>query len=92
MSKVFTKKQLVAAVSKETGIAQNKIMQIYEANARIIKGKLKTGYKVKTQNGSIKIVSRSARKGINPQTGKKITIPASKKPKFTFSKDFKRGF
>lgn len=92
MAKVFTKKQLVAEVAKATGIAQAKIMEIYEATAKVTKTKLKAGYKVKTQNGSIKVVSRAARKGINPQTGKKITIPASKKPKFSFCKDFKRGF
>lgn len=92
MTKVFTKKELVSAIAKETGIAQAKINEVFEAAAKIQKAKLKAGYKVKTQNGQIKIVSRKARKGINPQTGKKITIPASRKPKFVFSKDFKKGF
>ncbi len=92
MAKVFTKKQLVSAVSKETGIAQAKVVEIFEATAKVTKKQLKAGYVVKTQNGQIKIVSTKARKGINPQTGKKITIPAGKKPKFKFGKDFKRGF
>lgn len=92
MAKVFTKKQLVAAVSKETGIAQTKIVEIYESTQKVTKKQLKLGYKVKTQNGQIKIVTRKARKGINPQTGKKISIPACKKPKFSFSKEFKKGF
>lgn len=92
MAKVFTKKQLVAAVSKETGISQANVMAVFEATSKVTKKQLKAGYKVKTQNGQIKVVSRKARKGINPQTGKKITIPACKKPKFSFGKDFKRGF
>lgn len=92
MAKVFTKKKLVAEVAKATGLAQVKVAAVYEATAKVIKNKLKAGYNVKTQTGTVKIVSRKARKGINPQTGKKITIPASKKPKFGFSKDFKRGF
>lgn len=92
MAKVFTKKQLVAAVAKETGLAQAKVMEVFEAAQKVTKKELKLGYKVKTQNGQIKIVTRKARRGINPQTGKKITIPAAKKPKFVFSKDFKKGF
>lgn len=92
MAKVFTKKQLISAVSKETGLTQTKIIEIFDATSKITKKQLKAGYKVKTQNGQIKIVSMKARKGINPQTGKKITIPACKKPKFSFSKDFKKGF
>lgn len=92
MAKVFTKKKLVAEIAKATGTSQVKVAEIFEASAKIIKSKLKAGYNVKTQNGTIKIVSRKARKGINPQTGKKITIPASRKPKFSFSKDFKRGY
>lgn len=90
--KVFTKKQLVAAVAKETGLAQAKVMEVFEAAQKVTKKELKLGYKVKTQNGQIKIVTRKARKGINPQTGKKITIPAARKPKFVFSKEFKKGF
>ena len=92
MAKVYTKKQLVAEVAKQTGIAQAKVIEVFAAASKIQKQHLKAGYVVRTENGQIKVVARKARKGINPQTGKRITIPACKRPKFVFSKDFKRGF
>lgn len=92
MARVYTKKQLIAEVAKETKISQAKVIEIFTAASKIQKKHLKAGYVVKTENGQIKIVSKKARKGVNPQTGKRITIPACKKPKFVFSKDFKRGF
>lgn len=39
--------------------------------------------------GKLVIVRTKARKGVNPSTGKKITIPASNKIKFRPGKDFK---
>ena len=91
MSKVYTKKQLISAVAQETDLSQVKVTEVFNATFKIIKKQVKLGYKVKTVNGSIKLVPRKAKKVCNPQTGKKITIPACKKPKFTFSKDFKAG-
>jgi len=92
MAKIFTKKDLVAAVATEAKMTQVDVLKVFDAATKVQKKQLKAGYIVKTQNGQIKVVTRKARKGVNPQTGKKITIPACKKPKFVFSKDFKRGF
>ncbi|MCQ3907979.1 MAG: HU family DNA-binding protein [Mycoplasmoidaceae bacterium] len=92
MAKVYTKKQLVAEVAKPTKLSQVKVVEVFAAASKVQKSKLKTGYIVRTENGQIKIVTRKARKGVNPQTGKRITIPAARKPKFVFSKEFKRGF
>ena len=39
--------------------------------------------------GTFSQAKRAARKGRNPQTGKEITIPARKSPKFTAGKLFK---
>lgn len=39
--------------------------------------------------GKFVIVRTKARKGVNPATGKKITIPASNRIKFRPGKDFK---
>ena len=39
--------------------------------------------------GKLVVVNAAARKGINPATGKKITIPASKRIKLRAGKDFK---
>lgn len=92
MAKIYTKRQLVADVAKATGLPQAQIVSVFEATASIQKKQLKSGYVVKTPNGQIKVVSRKARKGTNPRTGKIIQIPACKKPKFTFNVEFKKGF
>jgi DNA-binding protein HU-beta len=39
--------------------------------------------------GKFSVVTRKARTGLNPQTKKKIKIPAKKAPKFTSSKTLK---
>jgi nucleoid DNA-binding protein len=41
--------------------------------------------------GSFKIASRKARIGVNPKTGQKIKIKASKTVKFSASKDLKKS-
>lgn len=92
MAKVFTKKDLIAAVADKTKLPKTLIARVYDATTDVQKQKLKSGYVVKTQNGQIKIITRKARRGVNPQTGKEIIIPACVKPKYLFSKDFKRGF
>ncbi len=38
--------------------------------------------------GTFSVAERKARKGVNPQTGKSIDIPASKTVKFKASKDW----
>lgn len=92
MAKVFTKKQLINEVAKATHLSQTKVAEVFETTSKTQRKYLKAGYAVKTENGQIKIVVRKARKGVNPQNGKRITIPAAKKPKFIFSEKFRRGF
>ncbi len=41
--------------------------------------------------GTFKVVNRSARIGVNPKTGEKIKIAASKSVKFSPGSDFKKG-
>lgn len=41
--------------------------------------------------GTFKVASRKARTGINPKTGEKIKIKASKTVKFTPGSDFKKS-
>jgi nucleoid DNA-binding protein len=41
--------------------------------------------------GTFKVVNRKARTGVNPKTGEKIKIAASKSVKFSPGADFKKG-
>ena len=53
---------------------------------------LRTGDKVNiTGFGVFKVADRKAREGINPKTGEKIHIAASKKPRFTPGKVLKEA-
>lgn len=92
MAKVFTKKQLISEVAEATNLPKTKIADVFEAASKVQKKHLKAGCVVKTENGQIKIVTRKARRGVDPRNGKRITIPAAKKPKFIFSEKFRRGF
>ena len=41
--------------------------------------------------GKFSVAERGARQGVNPQTGEKIQIAASKAPKFSAGADFKKA-
>lgn len=92
MAKVFTKKQLIMEVAKATDLPQTKVAEVFETASSVQRKQLKAGCAVKTENGQIKIVTRKARRGVDPRNGKRITIPAAKKPKFIFSEKFRRNF
>jgi DNA-binding protein HU-beta len=41
--------------------------------------------------GKFSVAERGARQGVNPQTGERIQIAASKAPKFSAGADFKKA-
>nr|WP_302104727.1 HU family DNA-binding protein [Polycladomyces sp. WAk] len=64
--------------------------QSVEAVLEAITEALKNGEKVQLIGfGNFEVRERAARKGRNPQTGKEITIPASKVPAFKPGKALK---
>jgi len=53
---------------------------------------LKNGYQVKLVGlGTFKVRERKARTAINPKTGEKVQVPATRVPKFTPSRDLKEA-
>ncbi|MFN3898728.1 MAG: HU family DNA-binding protein, partial [Acinetobacter junii] len=53
---------------------------------------LKSGYKVKIAGlGTFKVRERKERMAINPKTGEKVHVPATKVPRFTPAKDLKEA-
>jgi DNA-binding protein HU-beta len=88
----MNKVQLVEAVQKQLGKeiskaqAERTVTTVIEA----IKIGVKKNKAVQLIGfGTIKVVQRKARKGINPKTLQKIRIPKSKRVKFVPGKDFK---
>ena len=88
----MNKVELVEAVQKSLGKETSKAEAERAVNA-VIDG-IKLGVK-KSKNvqligfGTFKVASRKARLGINPKTGQKIKIKASKTVKFVAGKAFK---
>ena len=88
MSKAELVSQIQKSLGKETSAAQAERV----LNA-VIEG-IKTGVK-KTKSvqligfGTFKVANRKARSGVNPKTGEKIKIKASKTVRFVTGKAFK---
>jgi DNA-binding protein HU-beta len=89
----MSKAELVAAVQKSLGKETSSAQAVRTVEA-VING-IKTGVK-KTKSvqligfGTFKIATRKARVGVNPKTGAKIKIKASKTVKFVPGAAFKK--
>lgn len=92
MSKVVTKMEFVDAIANATKLQKTQVSSVFDEMNTFLKKSLKNGSEVKFPFGKVKVVSVKAKKGINPFTKKPMTIPACKKPKFVFSKEFKLMF
>jgi nucleoid DNA-binding protein len=88
----MNKAELVEAVQKSLGKETSKALaeRSVEAVIESIKTGLRKGKAVQLVGfGTFKVVNRKARMGINPKTGDKIKIKASKSVKFGAGKDLK---
>lgn len=88
----MNKAELVLAVQKGLGKETSKAQAERALDAVIdsIKAGLKKGQPVQLVGfGTFKVASRKARIGVNPKTGEKIKIKASKNVKFAAGKDLK---
>jgi len=88
----MTKAELVAQIAQEAGISKKAAAIALDSVVESIHGVLKKGERIRiTDLGSFSVVTRQARKGVNPRTGKPIKIPATKAPKFTPAKALKEA-
>jgi nucleoid DNA-binding protein len=88
----MNKAELVEVVQKSLGKDCSKACaeRAVEAVVDGIKAGLKKGKSVQLVGfGTFKVVQRKARIGVNPKTGEKIKIKASKNAKFSAGKDLK---
>jgi nucleoid DNA-binding protein len=88
----MNKAELVATVAKALGKDTSKASAEKAVAATIdsIAGALKKGQSVQLIGfGTFKVVARKARTGVNPKTGEKIKIKASKAVKFGAGKELK---
>ena len=86
----MNKAQLIEQMAKMTKLSKSTCKECLEACLDAISGALKQGKQVVlTGFGTFSVYKRKERKGINPATGKEMTIPAKKVPKFKPGKALK---
>lgn len=86
------KAQLAERLGERFGVSKKQGAEWLDAFIEEITKVLQSGDKVNiTGFGIFKVADRKAREGINPKTGEKIHIAASRKPKFTAGKVFKEA-
>lgn len=86
----MTKAELVDAVAKSSGITKVAAEKAIGAFVDAVTDALAKGDRVTIVGfGTFEVTTRKARTGRNPQTGKEITIPAAKLPKFRAGKTLK---
>ena len=87
-----TKAELVSAVASKASIKKVDAEKAVGAFIETVTAALKKGEKLSLVGfGTFSTTKRAARKGQNPQTGKKINIPAATVPKFKPGKGLKEA-
>ena len=86
----MTRLELIKAIAVKTELPSAMVDKFLRAFMTIVTETLASGNIVRLMNFlTLKTSKRAARKGTNPQTGKKITIPAATVPKVKFGKALK---
>jgi DNA-binding protein HU-beta len=85
-----TKSEFVDQVASRSGLGRKEAGAAVDAALETIQDALQRGSDVAfTGFGKFSVSERSARQGVNPATGEKIQIAASRVPKFTAGSQLK---
>ncbi len=80
----MTKSEFVDQVASESGLSKGDANKAVETALQVIEDTLKRGGEINiTGFGKFSVAERGARQGVNPQTGERIQIAASRVPKFS---------
>ncbi|MEM6383694.1 MAG: HU family DNA-binding protein [Pseudomonadota bacterium] len=86
----MNKSEFITAVADKAGMAKADATKAVDAVFDTISSALASGDEVRmTGFGNFTVTHRAESKGRNPSTGAEITIPASKRPKFSAGKALK---
>jgi len=87
----MNKSELVTVVAEKTQLPKKQVKAVVDAVFEAVGEALEKGEEVKIlpDFGVFKVAKRKARTGRNPQTGKKIKIPAKKVVRFKAAKRLK---
>ena len=88
----MNKTELVAAMAEKTELSKKDAEAALKAFTDVVSEELKKGEKIQLVGfGTFEVSERAARQGVNPATGEKIQIAASKAPKFKPAKALKEA-
>ena len=88
----MTKSEFVDQVAAESGLSKGDAGTAVDAVLTVIEDTLKRGGEVSfTGFGKFSVADRGARQGVNPQTGERIQIAASKVPRFSAGSALKKS-
>ena len=88
----MNKTQLIDAVATDSGLSKADSARAVESLLGTVSKTLKKGDDVSiTGFGKFSVVKRAARQGVNPRTGERVKIKASKAPKFTAGASLKQA-
>ncbi len=80
----MTKSEFVDQVSSQSGLGKGEAGQAVDAVLKVIEETLSRGGDINfTGFGKFSVAERGARQGVNPQTGERIQIKASRVPRFS---------
>ena len=86
----MNKTELIAAVAEKAELSKKDAEKAIKAFTDAVSEELVKGGKIQLVGfGTFEVAERAAREGRNPLTGEKITIAASKNPKFKAGKALK---
>jgi DNA-binding protein HU-beta len=87
-----TKSEFVDQVASESGLSKGDANKAVETALQVIEDTLKGGGEINiTGFGKFSVAERGARQGVNPQTGERIQIAASRVPKFSAGSALKKS-
>ena len=88
----MNKSQLIDAVSADSGLTKADSARAIDSLVGTVTKTLKKGDEVSiTGFGKFSVVNRKARQGVNPRTGERVKIKASKAPKFSAGATLKQA-
>jgi DNA-binding protein HU-beta len=91
-SNVLKREHLAQKMVEKFNMTKKDALEVLNFLVETITNALKNGQQVKLPGlGTFKVKERKARTAINPKTGEKVQVPATRVPRFTPAKDLKEA-
>jgi DNA-binding protein HU-beta len=92
MQKKLNRTEFIEELSIKLGVSKSQVEKFMNGFIDLVTEKLTSGFDVNlTGFGLFRVTTRQARQGINPKTGQKMSIPASKSVGFKVGKTLKEA-